>query len=265
MATIHIDDSKPFPYFPAEPNNKRETFADFCKRQETGLKIVSDEMEQEKREQAEMQELMKKSCERKKALFYDNLDLILRHRDEIRGTPRYANIDAHYLVRGGGLYLGPLSMARRYNFAGTLVNINLKLSTLLEVWDNAQFKVECSCGGTAVIRSFAGSPLSGGSQATAICPCCKKEICVRNRSFGGYYGLLRIMIDRDIEKVARNIVARWTHAEVEYGKKVSEGKDAKWNKAGSEFYGDGEFCNLETMINELKMKEFKAQCEVGKM
>ena len=73
------------------------------------------------------------------------------------------------------------------------------------------------------------------------------------------------MIDRDIEKVARNIVARWTHAEVEYGKKVSEGKDAKWNKAGSEFYGDDEFCSLETMINELKMKEFQAQCEVGKM
>ena len=52
---------------------------------------------------------------------------------------------------------------------------------------------------------------------------------------------------------------------MEYGKKVSEGKDAKWNKAGSELYDDGEFCNLETMINELKMKEFKAQCEVGKM
>lgn len=265
MATIHIDDSKPFPYFPAEPNNKRETFADFCKRQAAELNIVSDEMEQEKREQAEMQELMKKSCERKKALFYDNLDLILRHRDEIRGTPRYANIDAHYLVRGGGLYLGPLSMTRRYNFAGTLVNINLKLSTLLEVWDNAQFKVECSCGGTAVIRSFAGSPLSGCSQATAICPCCKKEIRVRNRSFGGYYGLLRIMIDRDIEKVARNIVAQWTHAEVNYGKKVAEGNDAKWNKAGSELHGDGEFCNLETMINELKMKEFQAQCEAGGM
>ncbi len=265
MATIHIDDSKPFPYFPAEPNNKRETFADFCKRQAAELNLVSDEMEQEKREQAEMQELMKKSNERKKALFYDNLDLILRHRDEIRGTPRYANIDAHYLVRGGGLYLGPLSMTRRYNFAGTLVNINLKLSTLLEVWDNAQFKVECSCGGTAVIRSFAGSPLSGCSQATAICPCCKKEIRVRNRSFGGYYGLLRIMIDRDIEKVARNIVAQWTHAEVNYGKKVAEGNDAKWNKAGSELHGDGEFCNLETMINELKMKEFKAQCEAEKM
>ena len=265
MATIHIDDTKPFPYFPAEPNNKRETFADFCKRQAAALNLVSDEMEQDNRELAEMQELMKKRCERKKALFYDNLDLILRHRDEIRGTPRYANIDAHYLVRGGGLYVGPLSMTRQYNFAGTLVNINLKLSTLLEVWDKAQFKVECSCGGTAVIRSFAGSPLSGCSQATAICPCCKKEIRVGNRRFGDYYSQLRIMIDKDIEKVARSIVARWTHAEVNYGKKVAEGNDAKWNKAGSELRSDGEYCNLETMINELKMKEFQAQCELGKM
>jgi len=265
MAVIHIDDSKPFPYFPAEPNNKRETFADFCKRQAMGLNLVSDEMEQEKREQAEMQELMKKHCERKYALFYDNLDLILRHRDEIRGTPRYANIDAHYLIRGGGLYVGPLATTRLFNFAGTLVNINLKLSTLLEIWDNAQFKAECKCGGTAVIRSFSGSPLSGCSQATAICPTCKKEIRVKNRSFGGYYGLLRIMMDKDIETVSRKIVANWTFAEVNYNKKVTEGNDAKWNKAGSELHGDGEPCNLETMINELKMKEFQAQIEAGEV
>ena len=28
-------------------------------------------------------------------------------------------------------------------------------------------------------------------------------------------------------------------------------------KMGSYLNGDGEFCNLETMINELKMKEFQ--------
>ena len=28
-------------------------------------------------------------------------------------------------------------------------------------------------------------------------------------------------------------------------------------------HGDGEPCNLETMINELKMKEFQAQIEAG--
>ena len=101
--------------------------------------------------------------------------------------------------------------------------------------------------------------------ATAICPKCKKEIHVKNRSFGGYCGLMSIGHERDIEKVVKNIIAKWTLAEVAYEKNAAEGKDAKWNKAGSEFYGDDEFCSLETMINELKMKEFKAQCEVGKM
>jgi len=264
MAKVYIDDSKPFPYFPAEPNNRCEGFADFCKRQKAGLNLVSNEMEQENREQAEMQELLKKRCERRYALFYDNLDLILRHRDEIRGTPRYANIDAHYLVRGGGLYVGPLATARRYNFAGTLVNIDLRLSTLLEIWDNDPFKVECKCGGTAVIRSFSGSPLSGGSQATAVCPCCKKQIHVGNRSFGKYYGLLRIMIDREVEMGARNFVARWTHAEAKYERRVAEGENAKWNKAGSELHGDGEPCSLETMINELRLKEFKTLPKEGR-
>lgn len=257
MATIHIDDSKPFPYFPAEPNNKHETFADFCKRETMGLNLVSDEMQQENREQEELKALQKKSSERKCALLYDNLDLILRHRGEIIATPRYANIDVHYAIKGGGLYVGHLSAVRRFNFAGTLVSIGLKLSSLLEIWDNAQFKAECKCGGTAVIRSFSGSPLSGCSQATAICPKCKKEIRVKNRSFGGYCGLMRIGLDRDIEKVVKSIIAKWTLAEVAYGKKVAEGNDAKWRKANHELHDDGEPCNLETMINELKLKEFQ--------
>ena len=244
MATIHSDDN-------------HESFVDFCKREADGLKLVSDEMQQEKREQEELNALQKRRSERKCALLYNNLDLILRHRDEIIATPRYANIDAHYAIKGGGLYVGPLSTVRHFNFAGTLVSINLKLSTLLEVWDNEQFKVECECGGTAVIRSFTGSPLSGGSQATAVCPKCKKEIHVKNRSFGGYYGLLRIKFDRDIEMVARNIAAKWTLAEANYNKEIAEGKDAKWQKMGCYLNGDGEFCSLETMINELKMKEFQ--------
>lgn len=257
MATIHIDDSKPFPCIPAESNNRRESFAALCKRQAAGLKLESDEMYQENREQEELKALQKKSSERKRALLYNNLDLILRHRDEIIANPRYANIDAHYAIKGDGLYVGHLSAVRRFNFAGTLVSIGLKLSSLLEIWDNAQFKAECKCGGTAVIRSFTGSPLSGGSQATAVCPKCKKEIHVKNRSFGGYYGLLRIKFDRDIEMVARNIAAKWTLAEVAYEKNAAEGNDAKWRKAGCELHDDGEPCNLETMINELKLKEFQ--------
>ena len=238
------------------PENNHEGFAAFCSREAEGLKLISNEMEQEKREQEELNALQKKRSERKCALLYNNLDLILRHRDEIIATPRYANIDVHYAIRGGGLYVGHLATARHFNFAGTLVSINLKLSSLLEIWDNEQFKVECKCGGTAVIRSFSGSPLSGGSQATAVCPKCRKEIHVENRSFGGYCGLMRIGHERDIEKVVKNIIAKWTLAEVAYDKHAAEGKDMKWHKAGLELQDDGELCTLETMINELKLKEY---------
>ena len=244
MATIHSDDN-------------RESFVDFCKREAAGLKLTSDEMQQEKREQEELNALQKKRFERKCALLYNNLDLILRHRDEIIATPRYANIDVQYAIKGGGLYVGHLSAVRHFNFASTLVSIGLKLSSLLEIWDNAQFKAECKCGGTAVIRSFSGSPLSGGSMATAICPKCKKEILVKNRSFGGYCGLMSIGHERDIEKVVKSIIAKWTLAEVAYEKNAAEGKDAKWRKAGLKLRDDGEPCNLETMVNELKLKEFQ--------
>ena len=257
MAAIYIDDSKPFPNFFPKQDNKRETFVNFCNRQKADLKLISDQMGVEKREQENLRELMVKRSKRKSKLFYENLDLILRHRDEICATARYANIDAHYLIQGGGLYVGPLATARQFNFSGTLLNINLKLSTLLEIWNSEQFQIKCKCGDTAVIRSFSGSPLSGSSRATAICPNCKKECSVGNRSFGAYYGLMIKKIESDIEKVAKNIVAKWNLAEVTYDKKVVGGKAAKWSGIGSEFCGDGEICDLENMINELKMKEFE--------
>ena len=259
---IHIDDTKPFPPFLQEPNNKRESFASMCKRQAAGLKLISDEMEQENREQEELRKLQEKRFERKKKLFYDKLDLILRHKDEILATPRYANIDAHYAIRGGGLYVGSLSTTKWFSFAGTFVTINLKLATLLRVWDTDQFKVNCKCGGTAVIRSFAGSPLSGGSQATAYCPICKSEPHVANRSFGKYYWFLQGKLCEDIERVAKDIIAKWTLAEVEYEKKVAKGGYAD-PKPGADFHGDGEKCDLETMINELTLKEFGESAKNG--
>ena len=76
MATIRIDDSKPFPVIPGQPDNRRESAQDFFKRQAAGLKLISDEMEQENNEQEEMRKLQEKSFERKKKLLFDNLDLI---------------------------------------------------------------------------------------------------------------------------------------------------------------------------------------------
>ena len=255
MATIHIDDSKPFPYIPAEPNNKCERFADFCKRQASGLKIISDEIEQENREQEELRKFQERSVERKKKLLFGDLDLIMRHKDEIRATPRYANIDVHYAIKGGGLYVGPLQTSRAFNIAGCIVRVGLRLATLLRVWETDLFKVKCECGGTAVIRSFTGSPLSGGSQATAICPSCKKEIRVANRNFGQYFWFLQTSLSEDVETVARDFIAKWTLAEAEHEKKVAEGK-YRDPRPGDDFHGDSKPCTLETMINELKMKKF---------
>ncbi|MBR5412174.1 MAG: hypothetical protein IK114_03900 [Fibrobacter sp.] len=259
---IHIDDTKPFPQFLQETNNKRETFADFCKRQAEGLKLISDEMEQDDRELEELGKLREKRIERKKKLFYDNLDLILRHKDEILATPRYANIDAHYLLKGGGLYVGHLNMARQFNIAGNVVIINLRLASLFKIWGSDQFRVECECGTTTFIRGFAGSPLSGSSQASAICPKCKKIVRVDNRSFGAYCGIVNAAYAEDIEKFAKALMTKWTLAEVEYEKKIVQGKSARWFTVGDAFKDDGEICELETMINELKLKEFEASTSI---
>ncbi len=255
---IVFDDKNSINDYLKKSEVRHESFASMCKRQATGLNLISDDMEQERREQEEMAKLQEKRFERKKKLLFDNLDLILRHRKEILATPRYRNIDVHYAIDGGGCYVGPLPTVRQLNFAGTLVNFNLKLGTLLEVWDTDQFKAECKCGGTAVIRYFSGSPLSGVSIATAFCPKCKEEIRgIRNRRFGDYYGLMRIKLDECIEMVAKNFVANWTCAEAEYAKKVAEGKSARWSGVGSGFHGDEKSCDLETMINELKLGEYE--------
>lgn len=236
--TMHTDDTKLFPPEVFKTGNKRESFMSFCKRQAAGLNVVSDEMDLDRWEQKEIAKLQQKRFERKKKLLFDNLDLILRHREEILATPHYRNIDVHYAVEGGGCYIGPLRTARQFNIAGTLVNINLKLGALLEVWDTDQFKVECKCGGTAVIYYFAGSPLSGCSVATAFCPKCKEKIHgISNRRFADYYGLLKNRLDECIELVAKSFVANC--------------------RAGNGFHGDGNACNLETMINELKIGEYE--------
>lgn len=233
-----------------------ESFASLCKRQAAGLNLVSDDMEQERKEQEEMAKLCEKSFERKCKLLYDNLDLILRHRDEILANPRYANIDVHYALRGGGCYIGPIFTSRNYYFAGALVNINLKLGSLLELWDTDPYKVPCKCGGTAVIRCFSGSPLSGSSVATAVCPKCKEVIHgIRNRSFGDYYGIFLTRFFENVVAVAKDVSAKWALAEAEYAKKIAEGRASRWSGVGSEFHGGGPACNLETMINELKLKE----------
>ena len=65
---------------------------------------------------------------------------------------------------------------------------------------------------------------------------------------------MQTKLSEDIETVARHFIAKWTLAEAEYEKKVKKG-NYKDPRPGAEFHGDSEYCDLETMINELKMKE----------
>ena len=86
------------------PETIQETYADFCRRPKAGLLIVGEQQQKEEEDQEALRDIHEKRYERKYDLFFDNLNLILRHREEILATPRYANIDAHYALGGGGLY-----------------------------------------------------------------------------------------------------------------------------------------------------------------
>lgn len=66
---------------------------------------------------------------------------------------------------------------------------------------------------------------------------------------------MQAKLSEDIETVAREFIAKWTLAEVEHEKKATK-ENHRDPRPGDEFRGDGTPCNLETMINELRLKEF---------
>ena len=67
--------------------HENKSFAEFCARQKAGLLLISEAEQQENDYQKALKEAQEKRFERKYQLFYDNLDLILCHRDEILATP----------------------------------------------------------------------------------------------------------------------------------------------------------------------------------
>ena len=73
----------------------REGFAQFSKRQQEGVSLVTDAINQEDSEQKVYSEWLEKRQDRKRKLLYQELDLILRHKSEVLATPRYADIDVH--------------------------------------------------------------------------------------------------------------------------------------------------------------------------
>lgn len=211
----------------------QEGFALFSRRMDAKTYIEGEDESLDNMESQKILEINKERDERKRKLLFDNLDLIMRHRDEIMNMPRYAKIDAHYALRGGGAYIGPIAMRRRFSAAGVPVTVNITLGALLGIWDTATYKVDCSCGNVAYIRSFGGSPLTGMSVAGAICPHCKNEIHgIRSRPFGDYVRQVQNALDSEETAVSQ------AFASGTFGK-VSE------------------LCSLEKMISELKLKEYQ--------
>lgn len=211
----------------------QEGFALFSKRMDAKAYIEGEDESLDNMESQRILEIKKERDERKRKLLFDNLDLIMRHRDEIMKTPRYAKIDAHYALRGGGAYIGPIAMRRRFSAAGVPVTVGITLGSLLEIWGTATYKVNCGCGNAAYIRSFGGSPLTGMSVAGAICPHCKNEIHgIRSRSFGDYVRQVLNALDR--EKAA--VLQAFTSGV--FGKLSEQ-------------------CSLEKMISELKLREYQ--------
>ena len=214
------------------PNEKQENFAQFSQGLEERLSIEDDEESLENLDLQKIHDLEEKRTERKRNLLFENLELILRHKDEIVNSPRYANIDVHYALQGGGAYIGPIHFQRRFNAAGTMVTVNLKLKSLLKIWENETYKVCCDCGATAYIRYFAGSPLSGASVATAYCPCCKKEIReIKGQRFSGFAGPVQNALDGDVAAFFQCFTTKAFDKE--------------------------DLCSLEKLILELRLKEFE--------
>ena len=88
---------------------------------------------------------MAEILQQKRQLLFDNLNLIMRHRQEILNTPRYANIDVHYALRGGGAYVGSFTFRKQLVVAGKPVTVNLTLKSLLSIWVMAAFNLRwCS-------------------------------------------------------------------------------------------------------------------------
>ena len=211
----------------------QEGFALFSKRMDAKAYIEGEDESLDNMESQRILEIKKERDERKRKLLFDNLDLIMRHRDEIMKTPRYAKIDVHYALRGGGAYIGPIAMRRRFCAAGVPVTVGITLGSLLEIWGTATYKVNCSCGNTAYIRSFGGSPLTGMSVAGAICPHCKNEIHgIRSRPFGDYVRQVMNALGREKAAVSQAFISGV------FGKL-------------------SELCSLEKMISELKLREYQ--------
>ena len=257
MSKIVFDDKKSIDELLKTPDDGKGSITTFLKRQEAGTPLVSDEMRQAAADLKKMGEIWRKTLKRRHKLLYDNLALVLRHKEEILKTPRYANADASCALEGGGAYVGPLLTAMGFRFAGMESKIRITLGTLLsDIWGNEAFQVPCGCGAVAYVREFAGSPLSGSGWAEAVCPRCGRTHHEGRGGFGSRYFHVGHMIQKELETAARRFVEKWNQAEAEL-----RNDKQKWSRPSPANYFDGEEepCDLETLVNELRLKEIDAE------
>lgn len=231
-----------------------DSSARFDMLQLEGLPLVAEAIKQEEMEQKELLDLQEKRFARKRKLLFDCLGMLVRHRDEIFATPRYANIDVHYIFEDSA----KVRTSCEFNFCGAPVSINLRLATLLKIWNSELFNVECECGATAVIYKFVDSSSSGSCVASALCPCCKKEIHdIKCRLFSDYVHVVNNFFIEDMTAVAKNFLAKWRLAKKVFQEKVENGQNGRKLQTADKLYGDSDLCSLEIMIQELQLKEFE--------
>ncbi|MBR3071716.1 hypothetical protein [Fibrobacter sp.] len=234
--------------------NARKSFVQSGMPTQEGMPLIAEAIKQEEEEQKELLNLREKRFARKRKLLLETLGMLVRHKDEIFATPRYANIDVHYIFEDSV----KVRTSCEFNFCGAPVSINLRLATLLKIWNCEQFTVECDCGATAVVYKFVDSPSSGSCVASALCPCCKKEIHdIKCRPSSDYVHVVNNFFIEDMTAVAKNFLAKWRLAKKVFQEKVENGKNGRKLQTADRVYGDYDLCSLETMIQELQLKEFE--------
>ena len=235
----------------------RELKDQISKLQQEGIPFVAEALAQEKEEQKEILELQEKRFSRKRKLLLDALGMILRHKDEIIATPRYANIDVHYVLEG---FSDSTKLRTRceFSFCGAPVSINMRLVTLLKIWDDEEFKTKCDCGAPAVLYKFKDNSSSGSSTVSAFCPCCKKEFQVVMNTPPSYFAhTINKSFNEDMTAVAKNFLSKWRLAKKVFPENTKNEQNSRKQQTADRLYGDNELCNLETMIQELQLKEFE--------
>ena len=234
----------------------REGFAQFSKRQQEGVSLVTDAINQEDSEQKVYSEWLEKRQDRKRKLLYQELDLILRHKSEVLATPRYADIDVHYAFSG---FVGYARASTRSDLSlgSSWAVVNLSLASLLKIWEEEHFQVKCDCGGTAYIYKFGGMPGSGASYASAFCPHCKQEIHnIRNRSPWKYYHIATDAFTAEVTRFVENFLDKWKIANEKYLENLKDEHRNPRTQPVNMLRGDAAPCCIETLIQELRLKEF---------